>query len=464
MRINDWISRRCEGVAFSSEASRRAENAEHRSAATVECNDEAIQKPMLDCFALQTRNDVTSIPGAVLPTVLVVSALLALVVVAVVSLWEADFLYFSRHRHEAMQRAHIASGFTLYAEYPDKVAASLDADSTLLLYDSVRHSRIGIKRRSWGLYETVTVSGSDGRSHATKIFGLRTPYTDDYILWCAGRNSAVTLTGKTRLKGRVRMPRGGIIYGQMGPVFFDGEKIEAGMMTMGEREEKLPAPSVDALAAIGELKELAASAGDALPVADSIAHGFYEAESLLFSVGERLENLSLSGNIVVFAEEVNVDRSCRLRDVIIVAEKVRIEEGFAGSLQVFASDSLNVEAHVTLDYPSGLFSEKYIGLADSVTVNGYVIVNPDDKPDPKNANYRQARHARVRGLVYIAGSAQFQGIVSGVAMLAGVVYYSPRGYYENMIYDATVLENPETAWPIWLDDGPPERKEAKWVN
>ena len=180
---------------------------------------------------------------------------------------------------------------------------------------------------------------------------------------------------------------------------YDKKKIEVGMMTMGEREEKLPEPSADALAAINELKELAASAGDALSVADSIAHGFYEVAPLVFSFGERLENLSLSGNIVVAAEEVNIDRSCRLRDVIIVAEKVRIEKGFAGTLQVFASDSLNVEAGVVLDYPSGLFSEKYIGLADSVTVNGYVIVNPDGKPDPKNANYGQSRHARVRGLV-----------------------------------------------------------------
>jgi hypothetical protein len=125
-------------------------------------------------------------------------------------------------------------------------------------------------------------------------------------------------------------------------------------------------------------------------------------------------------------------------------------------------DSINIEENVRLDYPSGLYSEKYIGIGDGTQVNGYAIVNLKDEPNVRNANYEQSRLATVRGLVYVSGIAQLQGIVSGTVFLGKAVYYSPRGYYENMIYDATVLENSEMAAPLWLG-GPPERKEAKWV-
>jgi hypothetical protein len=219
------------------------------------------------------------------------------------------------------------------------------------------------------------------------------------------------------------MPSIGVIYGQMAADFFNGEEIPPAMMSTSE--DKLPSPSAEALAAIEELKALATG------------------------------------------EEVVIDSLQTLTDTVIVARKVRIGSGFAGSLQVFAPDSIVVEERVTLEYPSGLYSETHVSVGDGSEVNGYVIVAPPDssgEPDIMQAAYKQSRLARVRGLVYIDGIAQIQGIVSGVAMLSKAVYYSPRGYYENMLYDFTILENREMAWPLWLAGAGPQRKEIKWVD
>ncbi len=359
------------------------------------------------------------IPGAVLPTVMVVSTLLALLVLAVIALWEADFLYFSRHRHDAAVRSHIDSGFTLYAEYPDEVIARLDADSTLILYDSLPHSRIGIDRRPLGLYEVVTMTGHDGRTRVSKIFGLRAPHPDDFVLYYPDRGSSVTLTGRTDIKGRVRIPAIGLVYGQMGADFFSGDEIPSAMMITSRNE--LPSPSAEALAAIGELK----------------AHA---------------------------VEDVVIGSSHSLSDTVIVARRARIEEGFSGSLQIFALDSITVAGGVTLEYPSGLFSETHVSVGEDSSVNGYIIVLPHGESDIMHAHYMQSRRARVRGLVYVDGIAQIQGIVSSVAMIDRAIYYSPRGYYENMLYDVTLLENHRMAWPLLLEGAGPRRKEIKWLD
>jgi hypothetical protein len=345
---------------------------------------------------------------------MVVAVLLALLVLAVISLWDADFLYFSRHRHEAMMRAHIESGFTLYAEYPDEVISSLEADSTLLLYDSLPGSRIEITRKPHGLYEIVTIAA--GRTHASKIFGS---YPADLVLCYPDRGSSVTLAGKTNLKGWMKIPGIGVIYGQMGADFFRGDEIDRSMMTASEKE--LPKPTAEALAIVEQLKALA-------------------------------------------TDDVTIDEEWHSPDTVVVGRKVRIEKGFRGSLQVFALDSIIVAEGVTLEYPSGLFSETHVTISDRSSVNGYVIVVPKDEPDIMHANYKQSRTATVRGLIYVDGIAQIQGIVSGAAMLGRAVYYSPRGYYENMLYDVTMLENREMAWPLWLEADNRRRKEVKWVD
>ncbi|MDR1671293.1 MAG: hypothetical protein LBR57_02115 [Alistipes sp.] len=357
------------------------------------------------------------IPGAVLPTVMVVAVLFVLLVVGLISLWEADFLYFLRHRHETMMRAHIESGFTLYAEYPDETMGALGADSTLLLYDSLPGSRIEITRKPHGLYEIVTIAA--GRTRASKIFGS---YPADLVLCYPDRGSSVTLAGKTNLKGRMKIPGLGVIYGQMGADFFRGEEISRAMMTASEKE--LPKPTSEALAIVEQLKTLA-------------------------------------------ADDVTIDASWSSPDTVVVARKAHIEQGFKGSLQVFALDSIIVAEDVTLEYPSGLFSETHVTVSGRSTVNGYIIVAPadsDNEPDIMHANYKQSRNATVRGLLYVDGIAQLQGIVSGVVIVDRAIYYSPRGYYENMLYDVTILENHEMAWPLWLSGAPTRRREAKWLN
>ena len=65
-------------------------------------------------------------------------------------------------------------------------------------------------------------------------------------------------------------------------------------------------------------------------------------------------------------------------------------------------------------------------------------------------------------LVLQVGKAQVQGVVSGCAVLRQAVYFSPQGYYMDMLYDVTLLENPFTAQPLWLASA--RRKEAACVR
>ncbi len=105
---------------------------------------------------------------------------------------------------------------------------------------------------------------------------------------------------------------------------------------------------------------------------------------------------------------------------------------------------------------------RYLEIGANSRVEGYAIVDGEGNPDVKRKNYCQARTSVLRGLLWVDGAAQVQGIVSGCIVANCLVYYSTEGYYEDMAYDLTLLENPATAYPLWAFT-PYERKEAGWL-
>lgn len=58
-----------------------------------------------------------------------------------------------------------------------------------------------------------------------------------------------------------------------------------------------------------------------------------------------------------------------------------------------------------------------------------------------------------------------RGSSRGVRSLRQAVYFSPQGYYKDMLYDLTLLENPATAQPLWYGGAEAvRRKEAVCVE
>jgi hypothetical protein len=251
--------------------------------------------------------------------------------------------------------------------------------------------------------------------------GLSNRDVQSVNFYYANDGSAVTITGDTNIKGHIMAPANGFIYGQMKSVFFSGEEISPALISMSDAA--LPAPRAESKTNIDALFSLNADS---------------EIESDFSSI--------LVGNEFHFDAETSLDN-----DAIVVGDKIVIEEGFFGTGQFFAKDSIIVNDGVRLLYPSGIYSRKYAKLNPDSVVEGYVIVD-NESSSANQIDYVQSRTAKVRGLLYVNGNAMLQGIVSGPCYIKKAIYYAPEGYYRNMIYDASVLENREMALPLWVGE------------
>ncbi len=395
----------------------------------------------------RTRDGFPCARAGVLSTVVVVAVLMLLVVMAVIALWDADFLLFARANHIRVQRANIESTFTLYCNYPE-------ADGVVVLYDSVPGSRMTVRRRPWGLYEMVVVESADGMTWRAGILGRRSAMSDDCVLWYRNNHGAVTMSGESQVEGRAFLPANGVTYGQMQATFFRGEKLAPeNIRTSGEA---MPEPSEEATEMVAGLFGLTGT--DVMP--DSLAVSFRGGGQVVVASGEAGY---LSGALVVTGGRVKIERHVRLHDIIVMADHIEVEDGFRGSAQLFARDSVVVGKSVIMEPPSGIYVRKYTEIGEGSELNGYVIVDFEGEEDIMKPVCRTASGSTQRGLLYCTGVAELQGRIEGCAVLSRSVYYSSQGYYSDFLYDVAIVDNREVAYPFWLD-APPERRVAKWVH
>lgn len=397
----------------------------------------------------------TYLRGNVLPTVVVVSVVILTGMLGLCALWAQEAALFARTQRLRQARSDVESACLLYRLHPDD--AALRGTEGFLLYDSLPQSRVFVVREPWGLYEAVKATSGDSLVCTCRLYGAE-PDAKNTLFYAGGRPT-VTLAGRTVLKGVLRLPQNGLVYGRVGGNFYRGPQIPHAAIL--HADECLPQPVPSVLRHVAALFRAPDDASTTLP--DSLFRSFRGDSALVFNLGTaEINDCTLRGRILLCGEELRIDSTCRMEHVLVAAHKITVGRGTHISAQLFARDTVVIEPRAVLEYPSGVYAGRYAAVGNRAEVNGYVIVRDTVRRERVAANYLQSRTARVRGLVWVEGVAWVQGIVAGCAVLREAVCFTPQGYYEDTLYDMTLLVNPVTAQPLWLSSG--RRKEAACVD
>lgn len=399
-----------------------------------------------------------SIRGSVLPTVIVVSVLILTGMLGLLTLWEQETLLFARSNRLRQARADVESAYTLYRLHAGEL---MRGDSLeYALYDSLPKSRVRIAVRPWGLYDLVHVTTGDSIVSVCRIYG--TEPMRDYTLYYPGLRMPLSVAGNTLLQGILYLPQNGATYARVGSDYYYGPEIQPAQIRLATAE--LPKPDSSALQRIAALFTQADKVVPAIPP-DSLHSSFLCNTTAVFRLGDaEIYGYTLHGNILLYADELRIDSLCRLENVLICARKITVGSGARITAQLFARDTVLVEPNAVLEYPSGIYAGEYVEIGEGTALDGYVIVRDTAKREQVMANYRQSRTARVRGMLYVDGVAQLQGLLCGQAILRRAAYFSAEGYYQDMVYDLTLLENSITGHPRWLANRQKTGKEVACVD
>lgn len=403
-----------------------------------------------------------SFKASVLVTVVVISLLMLLFVCGIFLSKEYYGQPLRQWLTEQQERMWLDSGFRLYGR---ETVGCLTDTAGYLLFPPDERSRIRVKVLPWGLYEVVTVSLGKKSYSVRWLGGKQAGYREESLYVCDG-GSLFGLAGSTNVRGKAALPLGRVNYVPVNAEFFSGAALPDSAICRSDGN--LPPVWEAARKRATDYCRQNDLSFRSLEEITGAVRSFRE-ETVGVACTGRVEG-DYRGRFLLYSSSIlYIGPACRLEHVLVAAPSVIIGKGFRGSLQVFARDTVVVDEGAELRYPSGIFvcggnPGRRVEIRDSSVVNGYVIVDGGEREELRPLlNYRQSRTASVRGLVYVDGIAQLEGRVCGSLLLKESYYFSPAGYYKDILYRTEVSGNREMVWPLWMK-GEGGKEVIEWLE
>ncbi|MDR0893652.1 MAG: hypothetical protein LBN24_13770 [Mediterranea sp.] len=411
---------------------------------------------------------VRKVSASALPTVLVVSVLLLVILLMAFELWNVDTFYYIRYHAQKQQRLHLSSALTLYCN--DSLAAEhLAAGIPHPLYADDGRSAVTLRSYPWGLYECVVVANVDSTAVAAHLLGKACDIPQRPALWVCDREHSLSLAGEATVEGEAYLPKSGLNYATFHQTAYSGPPLSTTQIHTSNKAlppiDSTEVQRMDALLSTAPSR----SFDEGVPPR---YHSFRREELRFVLPSAPDEAMYAKGRIILYADKITIPRTWQLSDVLLVARHVTIASGFSGSLQVVATDTVVVEQGAQMRFPSGVYlhgnqGKSYLHLCADTRLEGYAVVLGDVESSNgfvTDIHYRQDTGSSLAGLLYVDGTAHVEGHVDGAAYLKECYYLTGEEMYAGLFFNARFSRNDKEAFPFLFGGSGYERKIAKSVE
>jgi cytoskeletal protein CcmA (bactofilin family) len=289
------------------------------------------------------------------------------------------------------------------------------------------------------------------------------------------------LVGNTKIIGNVVLPKQGVKSGNISGESFYGNKLINGFQNFSGKE----------LPKIKNLDFVVNFAKNYEPLLDynsfelkdniELYQSFLN-KTLLFKSNTSLNlyNASLTGNIIIASKNtITVDPSCTLKDVILIAPKVVINNGVSSNFQVIATKKIEVKGNCNLTYPSALVIideglQKLnqnssqpafrLSIGKQTKIKGQILYHSKSKTFNYNTQVIINNGAKITGEVFCNQNLNLSGEVLGSVFTNNFIIKKSGGIYTNHIYNGTINSKALPEQYVGLQIGKTSNAVMKWVD
>ncbi|MEC7264021.1 MAG: hypothetical protein VXW38_09795 [Bacteroidota bacterium] len=348
---------------------------------------------------------------------------------------------------EVIKRADMGIQYAMGQDLPNNSSTVLDMG----LDDGIE---VTVSKSYWGIFEKYIAVSKFKKTQFTKIALVGGRLEPNFpALYVKDNDRPMIIAGSAKITGSALLPKQGIRPGGISGRFYQykipvfGQVKESGKalpyLDKGFRDQLKQLLISDQIGTHGnELRfKPDVRAVNSFESPTQWIHG----DVLRFSDGE------LKGNVLVKATgSITIGKGCNIKDVVFMAPKIVIEEGFLGRLQAMATDEIQIGKGVYLEYPSALIVDRegkpyeksrkipHIFIGDQATING-VVGYLDNHED--NVFYPQisvAEKATVRGEVYCEKSLELKGNVLGKVTTDSFIAMENGSIYQNHLFNGNI--------------------------
>lgn len=312
---------------------------------------------------------------------------------------------------------------------------------------------IVLQKKTWGIYDVGVVQAFVQHDTTYKTFSIANSI--DSVKWAAlylaDDDRPLSISGKTKIEGDAYLPKAGIQTAYVDNKAYEGDK----RLVIGKKlisEKKLHLLDTGRLNILNRYFSIS---GDKLPGLDSLNESFLKPTKVLDFANQpyTLSKSSLKGNILLHSDTtLTLDSTVKLDNVLIFAKTIIVHEGFKGTCQLFATDSISIGKNCHFNYPSCLgiirlkttkFSNPAkICLGEATTIFG-TIFTYEKAPDQLKPLISLSKKDTINGQIYSQDAVAFKDgcVVHGSLFANRFLYQNSFTLYENYLINLQLSSN-----------------------
>ncbi|WP_299101947.1 hypothetical protein [uncultured Winogradskyella sp.] len=342
----------------------------------------------------------------------------------------------------------------------DTISIQLNTDD----YKSVK-----VHKSYWGTFEKVISKAKIKSLEVEKIalVGAKRGKLNVTALMLVDNNKPMVLVGNTKIEGRALLPKRGVKPGNIAGVsYYNGNYIYGNSSTITSFP-KIDMDFLSYLTAISTSSIFNNNSIEYINLNASKKHinSFRKPLKLIYNNSEIvLSEISIVGQIIIQSEsKITVTETAKLTDIILIAPRIVVKNNVVGSFQAFASEHINIEKNVRLEYPSSLVlhndniedepkDANWIFIDDYSEIKGNVLALGKNTSTNYDSQIRVNPNAIIRGVVYCEQNLELRGTVFGTVYTDNFIIKEKGSIYQNHLYNARIssyeLESEFVSFPL----------------
>ncbi|MDO5981430.1 hypothetical protein [Flavivirga spongiicola] len=298
-----------------------------------------------------------------------------------------------------------------------------------------------IEKKNWGFYNILickTVFKNDTISKMALVGSIK-KVEDDLALYVTDYDKPLKLSGKTKILGDIKIPNG-----RSEQAYVNGQKGNALTLKGRQLNSKDRLPKIDKIINL-DVSGLPRLSFNAINEEKVLVNGFDNVTKVIDVNGiASLKDISCKGNFILYSiNDLEIDSSVTLNDVVIIAPVVKIASGFKGNVQIIANQTVVVEENVSLLYPSSIYIKNdtdivSIEIKKNSTLVGGIVIDGDTYNNSLERKLYINEDATVIGNVYCYGSTQLKGTIVGSIYTDRFFLKTEASNYENIILNGCI--------------------------
>ena len=381
------------------------------------------------------------VKAAALYIVIIISLMIAVISASLLSV-----AFYYRLEHQKKARLD-----RLSSNLESGIAITLSSGYTVL--DTLQHKSLYADQQDsvilyqthWGMYELQTVKTFELMDTLQRSFLTGLTDKDSSAIYLADEDRPLSLSGDTRITGDGELPKSGLKQSYVDGKSYTGKELIKGRIKTSTRE----LPALDEKR-ITELLKPFTTVSKANLNKDSMINSFFNPLMVYKMKASQLDisAIKLKGKIILVSDTtLTLGDDLVLEDALVYAPAILVKDGFKGSCQLFARDSIIIGKNCNFLYPSfaGVFKPETSKIQSKISLGqdshfAGVLLSYEKKRSDLQTLIALGKGSEVKGEVFATGYIKLEAPVTVYGKVSAKRFLMQKSgtLYENYLIDVVL--------------------------